>query len=72
MFVWKKNGEVELIPEEFKSGANDPISRKIYDDDEVVVNQEFQDTMEQKEENRDSVPAIAKLQIQVPTSKNLN
>ena len=72
MFVWKKNGEVELIPEEFKSGANDPISRPRNDDDEVVVNQELQDTMEQKEENRASVPAIAKLQIQVPTSKNLN
>ena len=72
MFVWKKNGEVELIPKEFNSGTTDPISRKINDDDEVVVNQEFQDTMEQKEENRDSVPTIAKLQIQVPTSKNLN
>ena len=72
MFVWKKNGEVELIPEEFKSGTTDPISRKINDDDEVVVNQEFQDAMEQIEENRASVPAIAKLQIQVPTTQNLN
>ena len=72
MFVWKKNGEVELIPEEFKSGTTNPISRPSNDDDEVVVNQEFRDTMEQKEENRASVPAIAKLQIQVPTTQNLN
>ena len=72
MFVWKKNGEVELIPGEFKSGANDPISKQINDDDEVVVNEEFQDAKEQKEENRASVPAIAKLQIQVSTSQNLN
>ena len=71
MFVWKKNGEVELIPGEFKSGTSDPISRPS-NDDEVVVNEEFQDAMEQKEENRASVPAIAKLQIQVPTSQNLN
>ena len=70
MFVWKKNGEVELIPGEFKSGTSDPISRP--------SNEEFQDAMEQIEENMtveraaSVLPAINKLQIQVPKSQNLN
>ena len=73
MFIWKKNGEVELIPEEFKSGAIDPRSRQnsMDDDDEILGNQETEDVITQIEENMtdeeaSGVPATAKLQIQVP------
>ena len=70
MFVWKKNGEVELIPEEFKSGVIRPSSRQNNMDDDTEVNQETEDAIMQIEESMTeeeaaSVPSTAKLQLQV-------
>ena len=69
MFVWKKNGEVELIPEEFKSGTIRPSSRN-NDDDDSEGNQETEDAIKNIEEGMTdedaaSVPSTAKLQLQV-------
>ena len=71
MFVWKKNGEVELIPDKFKSGATDPTSRqhRLDHDEFFLKNQETKDRIEQRGDNMtSSVPATAKLQIKVPNT----
>ena len=69
-YMWKNNGEVELIPEVFANGETDEIARMDSHTDEPPassVDDYDQDMFENKMSpaQAKSVPATAKLQVKV-------
>ena len=71
MYKWKKNGEVEAIPEVFCKGETDMVmARESEGNDEAIANQAAVDELFEIEEHMTaseaaSVPITAKLQIKV-------
>ena len=73
MYKWKKNGEVEVIPEVFSNGETDiVVARDDEGDDEVIANEDEENEIFDIESNMSAsqaatVPTTAKLQIKVNT-----
>ena len=70
MYKWKKNGEVEVIPENFSNGETDMVmARESEGDDEDIISSAEEELFEIEEQmtasEAASVPTTAKLQIKV-------
>ena len=70
MYKWKKNGEVEVIPEVFSNGETDMVmARESEGDDEDIISSAEDELFEIEEQMTASeaatVPTTAKLQIKV-------
>ena len=71
MYKWKKNGEVELIPEVFSNGETDMVMARVGEgDDEQIADEEKEKELFDIEGKMTAaeaatVPTTAKLQVQV-------
>ena len=70
MYKWNKNGEVEVIPENFSNGETDMVmARESEGDDEDIISSAEEELFEIEEQmtasEEASVPETAKLQIKV-------